>query len=144
MDQKQKQLKQEYKQTHPPMGIYQIRNLANEKVLIASSLNLPGIFNRSKLELNMGSHINKALQAEWKQFGSDSFAFEILDEVEAREAADHDYREDLAFLEELWLEKLEPYGERGYNEKKKSREEKLQQIAANNQANRSAELRDDE
>ncbi len=143
MDQKQKQLKQEYKQTHPPMGVYQIRNLVNEKVLVASSLNLLGIFNRAKLQLEMGSHPNKSLQAEWKQFGSGSFAFEILDEVEAREAAGYDYRQDLAFLEELWMEKLEPYGEQGYNEKRKSREEKLQQIAANNQTNRLAGLRDE-
>lgn len=144
MDKTQKQLKQEYKQTHPPMGIYQIRNLVNEKVLVANSLNLPGIFNRTKLQLNVGNHPNKALQAEWKQFGSENFAFEILDEIEAREAADYDYRQDLAFLEDLWLEKLEPYGEKGYNEKKKSREEKLQQIAANNQANSLARSQDDE
>lgn len=102
MDQKQKQLKQEYKQTHPPMGIYQIRNLVNEKVLVASSLNLPGIFNRAKLQLEMGSHPSKSLQAEWKQFGSGSFAFEILDEVEAREAAGYDYRVAIQYLNSYW------------------------------------------
>ena len=131
MSNKQKELKREYKQNHPPMGIYQIRNLANEKVFVGSSLNLPGIFNRSKLELEAGSHQNKALQAEWKQFGSEGFAFEILDELEPREAPGFDYREDLVFLEDLWLEKLQPYDERGYNQKKKSIEEKLRQIAAN-------------
>ena len=131
MSNKQKEIKREYKQNHPPMGVYQIRNLANEKVFVGSSLNLPGIFNRSKLELEAGSHQNKALQAEWTQFGSEGFAFEILDELEAREAPGFDYREDLVFLEDLWLEKLQPYGERGYNKKKKSIEEKLRQIAAN-------------
>jgi hypothetical protein len=34
-------------------------------------------------------------------------------------------------LEDLWLEKLEPYGEKGYNERKLSREERLRMIAAN-------------
>jgi hypothetical protein len=37
----------------------------------------------------------------------------------------------LAFLEELWLEKSQPYGDRGYNEKKKGREEMLRLIAQN-------------
>ena len=129
MSNKQKELKRDYLQNQPPMGIYQIRNLANEKVLVGSSLNLPGIFNRRRLELDAGTHLNKALQADWKQFGSESFAFEILDELEPKEAPGHDYREDLALLEELWLEKLQPYGERGYNEKKLSREEKLRQMA---------------
>ena len=111
------------------MGIYQIRNTANDKVLIGSSLNLPGLFNRDKLQLNTGSHPNKELQSEWKEFGSDSFAFEVLDELSATEGPGRDYRADLAFLEELWLEKLQPYGERGYNKKKKGRDESLREIA---------------
>jgi len=132
MDHKKKEeLKREYKQNHPPMGIYQIRNLTNEKIFVGSSLNLPGIFNRDKFALQMGGHSNKALQVEWNEFGSDNFAFEILDEIEAKEAPGYDYRKDLAFLEELWLEKLHPYDERGYNKKKKSQEEKLRQIEAN-------------
>jgi hypothetical protein len=35
----------------------------------------------------------------------------------------------LAFLEELWLEKSQPYGDRGYNERKKGKEEMLRLIA---------------
>ncbi|MEP7339064.1 MAG: GIY-YIG nuclease family protein [Acidobacteriota bacterium] len=131
MSNKQKELKREYKQNNPPMGVYQIRNLVNEKVFVGNSLNLPGIFNRSKLQLDVGSHPNKALQAEWKQYGGESFAFEVLDELDQKEALGYDYRGDLVLLEELWLEKLQPYGERGYIEKKKSIEEKLRQIAAN-------------
>lgn len=130
MSNKQKELKQEYKQNHPPMGVYQIRNLASEKMFVGSSLNLPGIFNRTKFQLQMGNHQNKSLQSDWNEFGSDNFAFEILDELQPREGADYDYREDLTLLEDLWLEKLRPYGEQGYNEKKKSREEKLQQVMA--------------
>jgi len=44
-----------------------------------------------------------------------------------------DHRKELAFLEDLWLERLQPYGERGYNEPKISREERLRRIAAKNQ-----------
>jgi hypothetical protein len=35
----------------------------------------------------------------------------------------------LALLEEIWLEKLQPYGERGYNEKRKGKEGRLREIA---------------
>lgn len=129
MSNKKKELKREYKQSHPPMGIYQIRNIVNDKVLVGATLNLPGIFNRYRLQLKAGSHQNKRLQAEWSEYGSESFVFEILDELTPGTDPAQDYREDLAFLENLWLEKLEPYGDRGYNEKKKGREEKLRLIA---------------
>ncbi len=128
---KKKGLKREYQQTHRPMGVYQIRNIVNDKVFVGASLDLPGIFNRHKFQFKMGNHPNRALQAEWSEFGAENFAFEILDELTPREDPSYDYREDLALLEELWLEKLEPYGERGYNEKKKGREEMLRHIARN-------------
>ena len=131
MDKTKKELKRQYQQTHPPMGVYQIRNVVNEKVFVASSLNLPGAFNGSRAQLNTGSHMNAALQADWRQYGSDKFVFEVLDELKATEGPRHDYREELAFLEEMWLEKAEPYGERGYNQKKKGTEERLRLIAQN-------------
>lgn len=128
---KKKELKREYRQSHPTMGVYEIRNRVNEKVFIASALNLPGALNGSKLQLSAGSHPNKTLQSEWREFGSDNFAFEILDELAATEGPDHDYRADVAFLEDFWLEKVRPYGERGYNKKRKSTEERLRLIAEN-------------
>jgi hypothetical protein len=130
MNTTKKDLKREYKQNPPPMGVFQIYNLINNKVLIGTGLNLPGILNRHKFQLTMGNHPNRILQTEWNEFGSENFALEILDELQPNLDPDHDYSADLAFLEELWLEKLEPYGERGYNERKKGKEEKLRLIAA--------------
>lgn len=124
-----KELKREYLQNHRPMGVYQIRNTVNDKMLIGASLDLPGILNKHKFQLKMGNHPNGALQAAWNEFGAESFAFEILDEITPKEGRDH--REELAFLEELWLDKSQPYGDRGYNEKKKGREEMLRLIAQN-------------
>ena len=124
-----KDLIREYKETQLPMGVFQIRNLTNEKVFIGSSLNLNGIFNRHRFALNAGSHQNKALQADWNSLGAEQFAFEILEELEVRENLN--IKKELEFLEDLWLEKLAPYGERGYNEPKKTREERLRMIAAN-------------
>jgi group I intron endonuclease len=126
-----KELKAKYKQTPPPMGVFQIRNLANEKVFVGSSLNLVGIFNRHEFQLKMGGHPNKSLQKDWNEFGGENFAFEVLEEVFPRENPGYDYKSDLEVLEDLWLEKLEPYGEKGYNERKKTSEERLRMIAAN-------------
>ena len=127
MSDKKSELKREYKLNHRPMGVYQVRNVANGKVLIGSSLDLPGIINRHQFQLKLGNHPNAALQADWNDLGAESFAFEILDEIAPKEGRDH--REELAFLEELWLENSQPYGDRGYNEKKKGREEMLRLIA---------------
>ena len=111
------------------MGVFQIRNLANEKLFVGSSMNLEGIFNRHEFQLKMGGHPNKSLQKDWNALGAENFAFEILEELESRENLDDEA--ELTFLEDLWLEKLEPYGEKGYNERKKTREERLRMIAAN-------------
>jgi group I intron endonuclease len=126
-----KELKREYKEALRPMGVFQIRNSVNEKVFVGSSLNLDGIFNRHEFQLKMNGHPNKSLQADWNEFGGESFAFEVLEEVFPRENPGYDYKSDLEVLEDLWLEKLEPYGERGYNERKKTSEERLRMIAAN-------------
>jgi hypothetical protein len=125
-----KRLKQEYKQNPRPMGVFLIRNMVNEKVFVGVSLDLAGIINRHKFQLTMGGHPNTRLQGEWNEYGSESFAFEILDQLNPQDKPDVDYREDLAFLEDLWLEKLQPYDERGYNERKLGREERLRRIAA--------------
>lgn len=124
-----KDLKRQYKQALRPMGVYQIRNLVNEKVFIGSAFNLDGVFSKNKFQLDAGIHLNKSLQTDWDALGTDNFVFEILEEFSPRENLD--LQGELSFLEDLWLEKSEPYGNKGYNERKKTREERLQMIAAN-------------
>ena len=126
-----KELIREYKETHRLMGVFQIRNKTNEKVFIDSSVNIPGKINRHRFALNAGLHASRSLQADWHEFGAESFEFEVLEDVAPHESPDYDYKSDLEVLDDLWLEKLEPYGKRGYNEKKKTRDERLRMIAEN-------------
>jgi hypothetical protein len=126
----QKQLKKEYQQTRRAIGVFLIRNNLNDKVFLAAGVNLPGLINRHKFQLIHGNHFNKELQVDWNAFGSNNFAFEIVDELSPRAAAELDERAEVEFLEKLWLEKLQPFGDRGYNAPKLSREEKLSRIAA--------------
>jgi len=121
----------EYKMSHRPMGVFQIRNKLNDKVFIDSSNNIPGKINRHKFALNAGQHASKALQRDWNEFGESAFEFETIEPLEPRDDQNYDYRSDLETLEDLWLEKVQPFDTKGYNEKKKTREERLQMIAAN-------------
>lgn len=126
-----KALKKQYQQSHRTMGIWAIRNLVNDKVLIGAALNLPGILNRHKFSLQMNGHKCQALQNDWNELGCEKFSFEILDEISPRPDPAYDYRADLLALEDLWLDNLAPYRERGYNEPKKTREERLRMIMEN-------------
>jgi len=110
----------EYKDTPRPMGVFQIKNKANDKVLIGSSNNLPAILNRFRTELKMGNCRNLALQEEWKQFGPEVFEFKELEILKPLDDPSYDPAEDLHFLEELWTEKLIPYGDKGYNKAPKN------------------------
>ncbi len=113
------------------MGVFLIRNLVNDKVFVGSTMNLDAMFNRIRFQLFAGAHPIKDLENDWKQFGAGKFEFEVLEEVFPREDPNYDYAADLETLEDLWLEKLEPYGDTGYNERKKTREERLRMIAEN-------------
>ncbi len=98
------------------MGVYQVRNKVNGKTLIGSSVNLPAILNRIKSELNTGSHRNTVLQQEWKQFGSEMFELMELELLEPqKDNPSYNPAPDLRVLEELWIEKLAPFGDKGYN-----------------------------
>lgn len=109
------ELKRQYKQTLPPMGIYKIENLVNGKILIGSSKNLRGKANSYSFQLKQGTLINRELQRDYTQLGEENFAFAVVDFLEPKDGPEHDYTDDLAALEEMWLEKLQPYSEKGYN-----------------------------
>jgi len=95
----------EYRQMRFSMGVLQIRNLSNGKVLLDSGLNLPALVNRHRFQLELGAHPNRLLQLDWNQFGAEAFRFEMVAEVERMESEpDRDYRDDVKALEALWRE----------------------------------------
>jgi group I intron endonuclease len=111
-----KELKKQYKQTLTQMGVYQIKNLVNGKIFIGSAKNLPGKLNSNKFQLEHKSHINHELQKDYIELGEKNFVFELLDELEPKEEDPaYDYTRDLKALENMWLEKLQPFGDKGYN-----------------------------
>ncbi|MEH7512243.1 GIY-YIG nuclease family protein [Gottfriedia acidiceleris] len=111
---RKKELKMQYKETKVQAGIYQIKNIINQKIFIVSTKNLKTI-NGKKFELEAGSCTNKILQQEWNEYGKESFVFEELEILKEEDISPLGIKGDLKRLEEKWLEKLQPYGERGYN-----------------------------
>jgi len=104
-----------YKEAPRPMGVYRIRNIHDDRSLIGRSVDLPATLNRERTQLRFGGHPNGALQRDWNALGPDAFAFEVLDTLTApEEQPGWDPTDDLRVLESLWLDRLQPYGERGH------------------------------
>ncbi len=110
-----KEFKRKYKERKKQAGVFQVKNTANGKILLGSSLNLEGPLNAQKFMLTIGSHRNKALQQEWNKYGPEKFVFEILEVVKVKDDLYFNLSDELTLLEQIWLEKLQPFGKRGYN-----------------------------
>jgi len=85
-------------------------------MLLCSSLNLEGRLNRHKFQLSTGLHPNGKLQKDWNEFGAEAFVFEILELVKVKDDPDFNLEDELTLLEQIWTEKLNPFGEKGYNQ----------------------------
>jgi hypothetical protein len=116
-----KALTRRYKETPRPIGVFRVHNTVADKSFVGVSTDLPAMLNRQRFQLGLGSHPNRALQEDWNRLGSEAFVFEIVDTLSPSERADSDPHEDLRVLEALWLERLSPFGERGYNTEPKVR-----------------------
>ncbi|MEA4847752.1 MAG: GIY-YIG nuclease family protein [Clostridiaceae bacterium] len=107
MDRK-KELKLQYKQTKPEMGIFIIRSKVKNKCYIEATKDLRGRINGAKVRLDAGMHPNKELQKEWSGSGSENFTVEILENLEYdKDESKTDYTEELALLQMIWEEKLQ-------------------------------------
>ncbi|HEV7518499.1 MAG TPA: GIY-YIG nuclease family protein [Thermoanaerobaculia bacterium] len=114
-----REAKREYKEAKIAAGVYRVHNTADDRSLVGASVNVNAILNRHRAGLRMGAHENKDLQSDWNRLGETSFAFEVLDTLTGEDKPGFDVKRELATLEQLWLERFEPYGERGYNRRAK-------------------------
>ena len=100
-------LTKQYKQTLPPMGVYVIRNLVNDRVYVRAGLNLEGAMNRDRFELALKGHRDKRLLEDWWRCGAENFRFEVIDTIRKRDDPAFDYKSELAALLALWTEELD-------------------------------------
>jgi len=71
-------LKEQYKLA----GIYQIRNLINNKIYLGSAYNLYDRYRVHKSTLLNNKHDNEHLQRSFNKYGKDNFIFELVEIVE--------------------------------------------------------------
>lgn len=87
-------------------GVYQIRNLINNKVYVGSAVDI----NRRKREhyaqLSKGKHCNQKLQNAYNKYGVENFSFEIVESVEDPQ--------QLISREQYYIDKFNAVNE-GYN-----------------------------
>jgi hypothetical protein len=113
MDQKsrRKELVDEYKRTGPEAGVYRLVNTKTGQALLGSTLNLGSM--RGKLDFGRATGsvtvLDRKLHQDARQYGVDAFTLEVLDVLEVRpEMTPAEIRANLATLEELWRERLDP------------------------------------
>jgi hypothetical protein len=112
------EIKRMYKQNRPDMGVYQIRNKANNRIYVGISRNIEGTRNSRLFQLRMGKIVfSRELQKDLNEFGAGNFEFSVLGVLDKPEQWEN-IDQSLAALELHWLEKLQPFGERGYNSAK--------------------------
>lgn len=86
-------------------GIYQIRNISNNKVYIGSAFNLHNRFRTHKSRLFSNKHDNEYLQRSFNKYGPESFIFEV---IEILENIENIYKIELEYIEKV-------YGDNCYN-----------------------------
>lgn len=88
-------------------GVYQIRNVINNKIYIGSSKNIYKRWKTHISRLKYNKHCNSYLQSAWNKYGEDNFEFSILEEV--------NNLDELKNLEQYYIDTLQPFEDRGYN-----------------------------
>ncbi len=102
-----KKLVATYKDRIVTGGIYIVRNLRNNKILIDTALDITGIRNRFDFAKKMGTSFSPKIQNDWDSDGEGCFVFEVLEELEKGKTQNSkEFSEDLKVLKEIWKEKL--------------------------------------
>lgn len=110
---KRKELLEQYKQIKTYMGVVQITNKTNRKIYVVSYPNLKNKWTSIQGQLNNKMHINSGLQKDWNEFGPDAFEYKVLEEKSTEDIIDVGWEHKQ--MEKAWLNKLQPFGDAGYN-----------------------------
>jgi len=102
-----KELQAQYKEREVIGGVYAIKNMLNNKLLLAVTTDLQGSKNRFAFSLKTGSCVDMKLQGDWRNHGSEQFVFEVLEELKKGNAQTaEEFKADIDTLKEIWLDKL--------------------------------------
>ena len=102
-----KALKAQYKNRTVVGGVFCIRCEAASAAWIRATTDIQGSKNRFAFSSSTNFCPESCMAQIWKQHGASAFSFEVLEEIEKKEAqTDREFSDDVAVLLELWTEKL--------------------------------------
>ncbi|NLD49565.1 MAG: GIY-YIG nuclease family protein [Clostridiaceae bacterium] len=102
-----KEMISQYKERKVIGGVFIIKNTQSGQIMLEASANLQGSRNRFEFSRQTGVAVNLKMQNDWNRLGGLAFVFEVLEELEKKETqTEAEFREDLEFLKEVWMEKL--------------------------------------
>lgn len=110
MDNK-KELKEQYKNTKPQMGVIMFRNIASGRAYIGISKNINADLNGIAFKLSLGSFVKNAdLQKDWACCGEAGFERVVLDVLPyCNDETKTDYTADLNLLRDLLSARYNDY-----------------------------------
>ncbi len=88
-------------------GIYKITCIANGRFYIGSSVNMRERWDEHQSTLRQNKHRNPKLQRAWDKYGEQAFICDVWEFVLVPEL--------LTAQEQYWLDKLKPFGGKGFN-----------------------------
>ena len=97
----------QYKEREIIGGVYVIRNLSKNKLLLDAAQDINGSRNRFEFSVKTGSCVYMKLQNDWNEQKGEQFVFEILEELKKGETqSPAEFKADIELLKQIWLEKL--------------------------------------
>ncbi len=110
-----KELKNEYKAMKLRAGIFQIKNKADGRVYLKTTMDLDRAFNSDLFQLKAGMHSSQPLQNDWNKLGSEQFDFEIFDELQIKDnETPADIQRELNALLKMHLNEMAEHGQQVY------------------------------
>ena len=109
--QRRKDLVAEYQRNGPEAGVWRIVDTVTGKALLGTSMNLAGTKNRFEFARSTDTigGLDHRVHADVKEHGFATFEVEVVEVLERRpEATEAEVREDLAALEALVREGIDP------------------------------------
>lgn len=113
--QRRKELQARYKQMKLYMGVVKITNTVNGKFYIDAYPDLRDMWAAIQTRLDSGIYSSASLVRDWKQYGPGAFTYDVLEQREQTGDTPDELRQVLGRMERAWLDKLQPYGDKGYN-----------------------------
>ena len=101
-----KELKRVYKNRPAVGGVYCVRCNGNGRVWIKAAKNMISQHNSFRFCVSNDLCPSPELREEWREYGSESFTFTVLEELKQNETqTDTQFSNDIATLLDMWQEK---------------------------------------